>query len=41
MKNCYSWKSSQYSFLNDKDLANNNENSIEVKEVELYKLIFY
>ena len=41
MKNCYSWKSSQYSFLNDKDLANNNENSIEVKEVEVYKLIFY
>ena len=40
MKICYSFKSSQYSFLNDKDLANNKENSFEVKEVEVYKLIF-
>ena len=40
MKNCYSYQSNQYSFLNDKDLANNKENSFEVKEVEVYKLIF-
>ena len=40
MKNCYSYKNNQYSFLNDKDLANNKENSFEVKEVEVYKVIF-
>ena len=41
MKICYSYKGSQYSFLNDKDLANNKDDSFEVKEVEVYKLIFY
>ena len=40
MKKCYSYQSNQYSFLNDKDLANNKENSFEVKEVEVYKIIF-
>ena len=40
MKNCNSYQGSQYVFLNDKDLANNKENSFEVKEVEVYKLIF-
>ena len=40
MKNCYSYQSNQYSFLNDKDLANNKEDTFEVKEVEVYKLIF-
>ena len=40
MKECYSYKGSQYSFLNDKDLANNKNALFEVKEVEVYKLIF-
>ena len=40
MKKCFSHKGNQYSFLNDKDLANNKEDSFEVKEVEVYKLIF-
>ena len=40
MKKCYSWKGDQYSFLNDKDLANNKGDLIEIKEVEVYKLIF-
>ena len=40
MKKCYSYQSTQYSFLNDKDLANNKEDTFEVKEVEVYKLIF-
>ena len=40
MKKCYSYQSNQYSFLNDKDLANNNKDSFEVKEVEVYKIIF-
>ena len=40
MKNCYSYQGTQYSFLNDKDLANNKEDTFEVKEVEVYKLIF-
>ena len=40
MKKCYSYQSNQYSFLNNKDLANNKEDSFEVKEVEVYKLIF-
>ena len=41
MKKCYSWKGDEYSFLNDKDLANNKGDLIEVKEVEVYRLIFY
>ena len=40
MKNCVSYEGNQYSFLNDKDLANNKDNSFEVKEVEVYRLIF-
>ena len=40
MKTCHSYQASQYYFLNDKDLANNKENSFEVKEVEVYKIIF-
>ncbi len=41
MKICYSYKSSQYSFLNDKDLFHNKDNDdIELKEVEIYEIIF-
>ena len=40
MKKCYSYQGTQYYFLNDKDLANNKEDTFEVKEVEVYKLIF-
>ena len=41
MKTCNSYKSSQYSFLNDNDLHNNKDDyNIEVKEVEIYEIIF-
>jgi len=41
MKICYSYKSSQYSFLNDKDIFHNKDNDdIELKEVEIYEIIF-
>ena len=41
MKICYSYKSNQYSFLNDKDLYyNKDDDDIELKEVEIYEIIF-
>ena len=41
MKICYSYKSNQYSFLNDKDLIyNKDDDDIELKEVEIYEIIF-
>ena len=39
MKECYSC--APYYFLNNKDLANNyNNDKIEIKEIEIYKIIF-
>ena len=41
MKFCNSYKSTQYSFLNDNnDLINNNNNTFEIKEVEIYQIDF-
>ena len=40
-KFCNSYKSTQYSFLNNNnDLLNNNNNTFEIKEVEIYQIDF-
>ena len=40
MKICYSNKDRPYSFLENNDLFDNNNKEIEIKEVEIYKIIF-
>ena len=40
MKICYSNKDRPYSFLENNDLFDNNNKEIEIKEVEVYKIIF-
>ena len=40
MKYCKSYKGSQFSFLNEKSFSNNKNNTIEVKEVEIFQIYF-
>ena len=40
MKYCKSYKGTQFSFLDDKSFSNNKNNTIEVKEVEIFQIYF-
>ena len=40
MKYCQSYKGSQFSFLDKKSFSNNKNNTIEVKEVEVFQIYF-
>ena len=40
MKYCKSYKGTQFSFLDDKSFSNNKNNTIEVKEVEVFQIYF-